>query len=117
MSSCPVCGGGHESCQFGPGSLYCVKTACGNPHHRPDPVAEHFQNFVDCVRARKPQALAADVEEGFMSTALCHLANISYRVGRALVFDGKSERFVNDAEANKLLTRDYREPFVVPEKV
>ena len=84
---------------------------------RRDPVAEHFQNFVDCVRARKPQALAADVEEGFMSTAVCHLGNISYRVGRALVFDGKSERFVNDAEANKLLTRDYREPFVVPEKV
>ncbi len=40
MSGCPVCGGGHASCQFGPGSLYCVKTACGNPHHRPDPVAD-----------------------------------------------------------------------------
>ena len=40
MSGCPVCGGGHESCQFGPASLYCIKTACGNPHHRPDPVAK-----------------------------------------------------------------------------
>jgi uncharacterized protein (DUF983 family) len=40
MSGCPVCGGGHESCQFGPGSPYCVKTACGNPHHRPDPIAD-----------------------------------------------------------------------------
>ena len=40
MSGCPVCGGGHESCQFGPGSPYCVKTGCGNPHHRPDPIAD-----------------------------------------------------------------------------
>ncbi len=40
MSGCPVCGGGHESCQLGPGTPYCVKTACGNPHHRPDPVAD-----------------------------------------------------------------------------
>ena len=38
VSGCPVCGGGHDSCQFGPGSPYCVKTTCGNPHHRPDPV-------------------------------------------------------------------------------
>ncbi len=38
ISGCPVYGGGHESCQFGPGSRYCVKTACKNPHHQPDPV-------------------------------------------------------------------------------
>jgi predicted dehydrogenase len=80
----------------------------------PDP---HFQNFIDCVRSRKWQSLAADVEEGFMSTALCHLGNISYRLKRALVFDGRRERFASDAEANRLLSRDYRTPFVVPEKV
>ena len=38
-------------------------------------------------------------------------------VGRKLDFDGKAERFVNDKEANALLTRSYRKPFVVPEKV
>ena len=46
-----------------------------------------------------------------------HLANIAYRVGRKLKFDGKTEKFVGDAEADKLLTRTYRAPFVVPEKV
>ena len=49
--------------------------------------------------------------------ALCHMANISYRTGRKLHFDPQAERFVNDAEANSLITREYREPFVVPEKV
>ena len=51
------------------------------------------------------------------SFSLAHLANIAYRVGRKLKFDGKSEKFVGDAEADKLLTREYRAPFVVPEKV
>jgi predicted dehydrogenase len=80
----------------------------------PDP---HFHNFIECVRSRKWQDLAADVEEGYMSTALCHLGNISYRLKRPLVFDGRSERFPDDAEANRFLTREYRRPFVVPEKV
>ena len=48
---------------------------------------------------------------------LVHLANISYRVGRTLHFDSKTMTMTGDAEANKLLTRDYRKPFVVPEKV
>jgi hypothetical protein len=38
-------------------------------------------------------------------------------MGRKLEFDPKTEKFVNDKEADKLLTRDYREPFVVPEIV
>ena len=46
-----------------------------------------------------------------------HLANISYRVGRTLTFDSQSMTCVGDAEANKLFTRNYRKPFVVPEKV
>jgi hypothetical protein len=45
------------------------------------------------------------------------LSNISYRLGRQLTFDGAKEKFVNDAEADALLTRKYREPFVVPQKV
>jgi hypothetical protein len=39
-----------------------------------------------------------------------------FRVGKKLAFDPKTERFTSDEEANKLLTRDYRKPFVVPEK-
>jgi hypothetical protein len=45
------------------------------------------------------------------------MANISYRTGRKLRFDPKAERFVNDDEANSYITRKYRQPFVVPEKV
>ena len=48
---------------------------------------------------------------------LVHLANISYRVGRTIHFDSKTMTCTGDAEANKLLTRNYRKPFVVPEKV
>jgi hypothetical protein len=120
-----------------------------------------FGNFIECVRSRKPEDLDAHILEAHYSSALCHLANVSYRVGkeasldkkpklfgheeevdkswewftqtlkdngadlskitytlgRTLEFDPAKEKFVGDSEADKLLTRDYREPFVVPEKV
>ncbi|MCE9562023.1 MAG: Gfo/Idh/MocA family oxidoreductase [Planctomycetes bacterium] len=122
---------------------------------------DHFGNFIDCVRKRDTTKLHAELEVGHVSSGLCHLGNISYRlgkqteydpklgklsgnefgtdaltrmadhlkdsgikfdgknlcVGRKLDFDGKAERFVKDAEADALLTRAYRKPFVVPEKV
>ncbi len=77
----------------------------------------HYQNFIDAIRANDPKMLNCDVLEGHLSSALPHLANISYRVGRALSFDGKTETVVGDAEANKLLTREYRKPYVIPDKV
>ncbi len=78
---------------------------------------DHFKNFVNAVRSRKREDLNADILEGHLSAAHCHLANISYRLGRALQFDPVKEVFIGDEEANKLLTRKYRKPFVVPEKV
>ncbi len=77
----------------------------------------HYQNFIDAIRAGDPKRLACDIFEGHLSSTLPHLANISYRIGRALTFDGRTEKFVGDAEADRLLTREYRAPFVVPEKV
>ncbi len=77
----------------------------------------HYQNFIDAIRANDPKMLACDIVEGHLSSTLPHLANISYRVGRALTFDGKTETIVGDAEASKLLTREYRKPYVIPEKV
>ena len=76
----------------------------------------HINNFLACIESR---ALPnADIEEGHRSTVMSHLGNISYRLGgRKLTFDGKTERFVDDAEANKMLKRVYREPYVLPEKV
>ncbi len=77
----------------------------------------HFDNFFQAVRSRKNTDLHAEIEEGHMSAAICHLANISYRTGRTLQFDPKTEKFVNDPEADKLLTREPREPYAVPEEV
>jgi len=77
----------------------------------------HYQNFIDAIRANDPKMLKCDIVEGHLSSTLPHLANVSYRVGRALHFDGKTETVVGDAEANKLLTREYRKPYVIPDKV
>ena len=74
-------------------------------------------NFLAAVRSRRTADLAADIEEGHLSAALCHMANASYRTGRALEFDPKSETFGGDREANAYITREYRKPFVVPAKV
>src|SRR6266704_1891561 len=123
--------------------------------------SSHFANFIDAVRSRKHTDLKADILEGHLSSALCHTANVSYRLGqphspeeirdaikgnkdlaemlgrmeehlgannvdlhkspatlgKLLNMDPKTERFLDNPEANKLLTREYRAPFVVPEKV
>ena len=82
----------------------------------PFPDDSHFDNFVQSVRTR--QTPNADIEEGHRSALLCQLANISYRLGgRKLVVDPKTETLLDDAEANALLKREYRSPWVVPEKV
>ncbi|MCS6849814.1 MAG: Gfo/Idh/MocA family oxidoreductase [Gemmataceae bacterium] len=86
---------------------------------RSDPMVDlpHFRNFIAAVRSRKASDLTADVEEGHKSSVMCHLANIAYRLGRTLEFDPEKERFVNDAEADKHLSRVYREPYVLPARV
>jgi predicted dehydrogenase len=123
--------------------------------------ADHFGNFLSAVRSRKVEELNADILEGHLSSALCHLGNISYllgseapfnsveksvaslnshdnakstvertlehlaknnvdvangkvRVGVALKFDPKTETFPGNDAANKMLTREYRKPYVVP---
>jgi len=77
----------------------------------------HFQNFIDAVRSRKREDQNAEILEGHLSASLCHLANASYRVGRTLQFDPKTERCVNDEEADAILRGTYREPFIVPDTI
>lgn len=78
---------------------------------------EHYANFIDAIRSGKDETLHCDIKEGFYSSSLPLLANISYRLGRELAFDGEKEKFVNDPQADAMLTRNYRKPYVVPEKV
>ncbi|HEY9172092.1 MAG TPA: Gfo/Idh/MocA family oxidoreductase [Verrucomicrobiae bacterium] len=121
----------------------------------------HYQNFIDAVRNRRTADLNGEILEGHLSSALCHTANISYRLGQTgtpdsiraavknnkemtemlgrmeihlaankvdlrqapavlgeyLKMNGKTERFSGNRKANALLTREYRKPFVVPERV
>ena len=122
-------------------------------------VDRHMQNFIDVVRSRKTAELYGPIEEGHVSSALCHLGNISHRLGHTstgaigektrsdallaeahgrmlehlkandvdvtrtplttgvpLLVDAKRERFtgVHAEQANEMLAREYRAPFVVP---
>jgi predicted dehydrogenase len=89
--------------------------------HKPGPSRterdNHFENFIAAVRSRKKEDLNAEIEEGAMSCVLVHLANISYRLGRTLHWDEKTWTVKNDPEANRMLTRPYRAPYIVPAKV
>jgi predicted dehydrogenase len=78
---------------------------------------DHYGNFIKAVQNRDAKILNADIEQGHLSSAYCHLGNIAYRLGRKLHINPSSESFVNDSEADAMLTREYRAPFVVPAKV
>ena len=77
----------------------------------------HFSNLIDAIRSGNNSDLHCDITDGHLSTALPHLGNISYRLGRGLTFNGATEKFVNDPEADAMLTREYRKPYIVPDKV
>ena len=116
--------GGHWKTYFGrrntPGpDSRNIKTDEYDASNLADPGGDlqHLNNFIAAVRAQKQEMLACDVEIGHMSSCLPHLANISYRLGREVIFDGPKEKFIDDAEADRMLTRNYRKPFVVPENV
>lgn len=77
----------------------------------------HFENFIKAVRSRKRKDLTADILEGHLAASMCHLCNMAYRVDREIHFDSKTETVIGDPEAQKLVTREYRVPFVIPEQV
>jgi len=80
------------------------------------PKEEHEKNFIECIRSRKRPN--GDIEQGHYSATLVHMGNIANRVGnKQLFFDGKTERFLNNDDANKLLKPTYRKPFYIPEQV
>lgn len=81
------------------------------------PTGDHIVNFIAAVRNRDYKSLHGDIAIGAASADYCHFANIGCRTGRQLHWDQAQREFTGDAEANRMLRRVYREPFVVPEKV
>jgi predicted dehydrogenase len=77
----------------------------------------HFKNWFDAIRSRDMSIQNGPVETGHLSSALAHLGNISYRLGCQLDFDPVAERFTGNEDANNMLSREYRYPYVLPEKI
>jgi predicted dehydrogenase len=73
----------------------------------------HVRNFLDAVKSRKREDLNQEIAQGHVSSVLCHAGNIAWRTGKKLRFDAKTETF-DDAEANKLLGREYRAGYELP---
>jgi hypothetical protein len=72
----------------------------------------HMQNLLDCIATRgRP---VADIEQGYISTSSCILANLSMKLGRSLTWDAQKQQIANDEEANRLLKRPYRAPWQHP---
>jgi predicted dehydrogenase len=73
----------------------------------------HMTDFLNCISSRGTPV--ADIEQGYNSTTACILANLSMRLGRSLAWDHARGVIVGDEEANRLLRRPYRGPWVHPE--
>jgi predicted dehydrogenase len=75
-------------------------------------IRRHMQDFLAAIGTRgKP---VADIEQGYISTASCILANLSMNLGRTLAWDPAAGRVIGDEEANRMLARKYRSPWVHP---
>jgi predicted dehydrogenase len=72
----------------------------------------HHQNWLQSIRSRKPPI--CDVEVGHRSATVCHLGNIAIRTGRRIAWDPAKEQIVGDPDANRMLSRPYREPWRLP---
>jgi hypothetical protein len=76
-------------------------------------IRAHMKNFLECIESRSQPV--ADIEQGYMSAAACILANLSLKLGRSLRWDHARGMVVGDDEANQLLRRSYRAPWVHPD--
>jgi hypothetical protein len=76
-------------------------------------IRRHWQDFLTAIRQRgRP---VADIEQGHISTASCILANLAQGLNRTLAWDAAKQRVSGDDEANRLLRRPYRKPWIHPE--
>lgn len=89
------------------------KTEKDLERHVAPAIRRHIRNFLDAVDARSRPI--SDIEQGFISSASCILANVSLQVGRSLTWDAEKRQVVNDPEANQRLARPYRSPWQHPD--
>lgn len=72
----------------------------------------HVSNLLQCMRSRQ-QKTVCDPESSHRATTISHIGNICVRLGRDLEWDPGKEQFVNDNEANRMLSRSMRHPWHV----
>jgi hypothetical protein len=75
----------------------------GNVIQRWSGTENHYQNWINAVRSRRHQDLHADILEGHLSSALCHLANVSYRLGQPQSFEPRQNVFGDSAIAQNTM--------------
>ncbi|MBP7504884.1 MAG: gfo/Idh/MocA family oxidoreductase, partial [Prolixibacteraceae bacterium] len=73
----------------------------------------HLADFVACVKD-KSRVPATPIAVAANTARVCHLGNIAYKTGRRLFWDNEKSLFVNDPQANALLTPTYRKPWELP---
>jgi predicted dehydrogenase len=89
------------------------KTEKDLERHVAPAIRAHMKNFLSCIESREKPI--ADIEQGYMSAAACILANLSMKLGRSITWDHEKGHVVGDPEANRLLRRPYRSPWVHPD--
>jgi hypothetical protein len=91
------------------------KTEKDLERHVAPAIRGHMKDLLANIASRgKP---VADIEEGYISSASSILANVSMQLGRTLTWDATKGRVIGDEEANRLLRRPYRAPWIHPEPV
>ena len=99
----------HEDVQYEFDQFPEDKTEKELETHVAPAIRAHMKNFLECIASRERPV--ADIEQGYISTTACILANLSMQLGRSLTWDHAAGRVVGDDEANALLRRPYRAPW------
>ena len=84
------------------------------PFDRLNPTDAHLNNFIEAIHGADPTRITSTAQQGLEAAAVCHLGDISYRLGRTVHFDAANHVIQSDAEANGMLTKAYRSSFEVP---
>jgi predicted dehydrogenase len=89
------------------------KTEKDLERHVAPAIRGHMKNLLACIESREKPV--SDIEQGYMSTTACILANLSMKLGRSITWDHAKGLAVGDDEANRLLQRPYRAPWPHPD--